>query len=153
MTDVVKDGFSKALQIYRAKVHQWAAPLNEQQFWSKPFHYGNSFGHLVLHLSGNLNYYLGAKLLDTGYVRDRNLEFTDCEPPTKAETLELFDKAVDIALLAVDSQAADQWDTSYQADGMPDGMNRFDAVMQCTAHIFHHVGQMIYLHKQWTQHA
>jgi hypothetical protein len=38
---------------------------------------------------------------------------------------------------------------SYEAAGMPEGMNRFDAVMQCTAHIFHHVGQMIYLHKHW----
>jgi hypothetical protein len=30
---------------------------------------------------------MGTVLLDTGYIRDRNLEFTDSNPPTKAETL------------------------------------------------------------------
>lgn len=151
MTDFVSAGFLKALSNYSAKVHQWAAPLDEQQFWSNPFEYGNSFGHLVLHLTGNLNYYLGSQFLNTGYIRDRNLEFTDANPPTKVRALELFDEAVDIAMRAVNSQTADQWIMSYRATGMPEGMNRFDAVMQCTAHIFHHVGQMIYLQKHWAQ--
>lgn len=151
MTDVVNAGFSKALSNYLAKVHQWAAPLNEHQFWTKPFAHGNSFGHLVLHLTGNLNYYLGSQLLRTGYIRNRELEFTDANPPTKEETLALLDAAVDIAIRAIDSQRADQWAMIYQATGMPDGMNRFDAVMQCTAHVFHHVGQMIYLQKHWAQ--
>lgn len=149
MTDVIKDGFSKALSSYRTKVHQWATPLDDRQFWSNPFEYGNSFGHLVLHLTGNLKYYMGTQLLGTGYVRNRNLEFTESDPPTKAEALKLFDEAVDIAIRAVESQTADQWMMDYQATGMPEGMNRFDAVMQCTAHIFHHVGQMIYLQKHW----
>ena len=153
MTDVLNAGFSKALSSYRAKVHPWAAPLDEHQFWSKPFAHGNSFGHLVLHLTGNLNYYLGSQFLNTGYIRNRELEFTDANPPTKAEALVFFDEAVDIAIRAVVSQTADQWKMSYKATGMPDGMNRFDAVMQCTAHIFHHVGQMIYLQKQWAEQA
>ena len=39
-------------------LHEMAAPLSEEQFWVKPFPFGNSFGHLVLHLTGNLNYYI-----------------------------------------------------------------------------------------------
>ena len=35
--------------------------LSEEQFWRNPFPYGNDIGHLVLHLTGNLNYYIGAK--------------------------------------------------------------------------------------------
>ena len=34
-------------------VRELAAPLSEEQFWSKPFPFGNSFGNLVLHLTGN----------------------------------------------------------------------------------------------------
>ena len=33
-----------------ARVRELAAPLAETQFWTKSFPYGNSFGHLVLHL-------------------------------------------------------------------------------------------------------
>jgi hypothetical protein len=43
------------------RIGELARPLNSQQFWSKPYPYGNSFGHLVLHLTGNLNYYIGAQ--------------------------------------------------------------------------------------------
>jgi len=37
-------------------------PLSNEQFWPKPYPYGNSIGHLVLHLTGNLNYYIGARV-------------------------------------------------------------------------------------------
>ena len=57
-------------------VHELATPLSDEQFWVKPFPFGNSFGHLVLHLTGNLNYYIGAQIAGTGYVRDGPLEFT-----------------------------------------------------------------------------
>jgi hypothetical protein len=64
-----------------ARIRELAAPLTDAQFWTKPFAFGNSFGHLVLHLTGNLNYYIGAQIAQTGYVRDRPREFTDANPP------------------------------------------------------------------------
>ena len=36
-----------------ARVRELAVPLTETQFWQRPFLFGNSFGHLVLHLTGN----------------------------------------------------------------------------------------------------
>jgi hypothetical protein len=74
-------------------VHELAAPLSDEQFWAKPFAFGNSFGHLVLHLTGNLNYYIGAQIAGTGYVRDRPLEFSDAARPSKKEVLKKFDDA------------------------------------------------------------
>ena len=37
-------------------VRELAEPLSDEQFWAKPFAFGNTFGHLMLHLTGNLNY-------------------------------------------------------------------------------------------------
>ena len=68
-----------------SRVRELAAPLTDAQFWRKPFPYGNSFGHLVLHLTGNLNYYIGTQIARTGYVRDRPREFNDPNPPSKEE--------------------------------------------------------------------
>src|SRR5690349_416335 len=73
-------------------IHELAAPLSDEQFWAKPFPFGNSFGHLVLHLTGNLNYYIGAQIAGTGYVRDRPLEFSDTTRLSKTEVLKKFDK-------------------------------------------------------------
>ena len=37
-----------------ARVRELAMSVTDTRFWQKPFPFGNSFGHLVLHLSGNL---------------------------------------------------------------------------------------------------
>ena len=77
-------------EMVREQTHQWVDPLTEEQLWKRPFAHGNSAGHLLLHMTGNLNYYIGARVDDTGYVRDRDREFTEPEPKSKAEVLAAF---------------------------------------------------------------
>jgi len=125
-------------------VRELAAPLSDEQFWTKPFPFGNSFGHLVLHLTGNLNYYIGAQIAATGYVRDRPLEFSDATRPSKAEVLKKFDQAIEIVLGTINSQSAEDWSKGYTAVGA-DAQNRFGMVLSCATHLDHHVGQMMYL--------
>ena len=125
-------------------VHELAAPLSDEQFWTKPFAFGNSFGHLVLHLTGNLNYYIGAQIAGTGYVRDRPLEFSDAARPSKKEVLKKFDDAIAMVLAAISGQSAEDWSKEYTAVGA-DARDRFEMVVQCSTHLHHHVGQMMYL--------
>src|SRR6202142_4798284 len=101
-------------------VRELAAPLSDEQFWSKPFPFGNSFGHLVLHLTGNLNYYIGAQIANTGYVRDRPREFSEAERPSKAEVLKRFDAAVEMVVRTIRAQAESDWDRAYTAKGEED---------------------------------
>jgi len=77
-----------------ARVRGLTDPFTNSQFWRKPFPFGNSFGHLVLYLTGNFNYYIGAQIANTGYVRDRPREFNEPAPPSKEEALKRFDEAV-----------------------------------------------------------
>jgi hypothetical protein len=127
-----------------ARVHELAAPITETQFWSKPFPYGNSFGHLVLHLTGNLNYYIGAQIANTGYVRHRAREFTEPNPPSKDEALKLLDHAVAMVIQTIRRQSSADWSKPYSGVGT-NCSNRLDMVVQCAAHMQHHIGQMIYL--------
>src|ERR1700719_5162444 len=96
-----------------AGVRELAAPLTEKQFWTKPFPYGNSLGHLVLHLTGNLNYYIGAQIANTGYVRDRPHEFSDPNPPSKEEALKLLDHAVAMVIQTIRAQSSADWSKPY----------------------------------------
>jgi DinB superfamily len=125
-------------------VRELAAPLSDEQFWAKPFPFGNSFGHLVLHLTGNLNYYIGAQIAGTGYVRDRPLEFAETSRPSKGEVLKKFDRAIAMVLGAIRSQKAEDWSKEYAAAGA-DAQDRFGMVLQCATHLHHHIGQMMYL--------
>ena len=125
-------------------VHELATPLSDEQFWVKPFPFGNSFGHLVLHLTGNLNYYIGTQIAGTGYVRDRPLEFSDATRPSKAAVLKKFDQAIEVVLGAINSQSTEDWSKEYAAMNT-NARDRFEMVLQCATHLDHHIGQMIYL--------
>jgi len=127
-----------------ARVRELALPLTNARFWQKPFPFGNSFGHLILHLTGNLNYYIGAQIAGTGYVRARPREFNDPNPPSKDEALKRFDAAVDMVVKTICGQSAEDWSAGYCGVGS-DAKNRFEMIMQCAAHMQHHIGQMIYL--------
>ncbi len=126
------------------RIHELAAPLTNAQFWAKPLPFGNSIGHLVLHLTGNLNYYIGAQIANTGYVRERPREFSDPTPPTKEEALKKFDEAIAMGVNTVQAQSPDDWSAEYSGVGV-DARNRLEMVMQCVAHMQHHIGQIIYL--------
>jgi hypothetical protein len=96
LNDTVTSGLADYFEKVCAKLHKWVEPLSEEQFWTNPFPYGNDIGHLVLHLTGNLNYYIGARIVETGYIRNRELEFTETARPGKEQTLRDFDRAIDM---------------------------------------------------------
>ena len=137
-------GFEARYKKLAGRVRDLAGPLSDEQFWTKPFPFGNSFGHLVLHLTGNLNYYIGAQIAQTGYVRDRPREFAETARPPKVETLKKFDDAIGVVLQTIRSQSPEDWSKPYTAMGS-DARDRFDMVLQCATHLDHHIGQMIYL--------
>ncbi len=147
MTDLkqtISSGLTARYKELAGVVHELAAPLRDEQFWTKPFGFGNSFGHFVLHLTGNLNYYIGAQIAGTGYVRDRPLEFADAQRPSKAEVLKKFDQAIEMVLGAINGQSAEDWSKEYAAVGA-DAQDRFGMILSCATHLHHHVGQMMYL--------
>ncbi len=47
----------------------------EEDLWKIQGEVKNSAGNLCLHLVGNLNHFIGAVILETGYIRDREFEF------------------------------------------------------------------------------
>ena len=49
---------------------------DEENLWRTQGSIRNSSGNLVLHIIGGMNYLIGAILAQTGYVRDRDQEFS-----------------------------------------------------------------------------
>ena len=149
LSDLIAAGLGAAYRDYAQRVRALAEPLSEEQFWRKPYPYGNSFGHLTLHLIGNLNYYVGTQIAGTGYVREREREFTESEPPAKAEALQRLDEVTALVVETLKAQSAAEWGQDYQAVGADFARNRFGIFLRCAAHFQHHIGQLIYLAKEW----
>ena len=98
----------------------------------------------MLHLTGNLNYYIGAQIAGTGYVRDRPREFAEATRPSKDEVLKKFEEAVEMVVGTIRSQSAEGWSAAYSAVGA-DAQDRFGIILSCATHLHHHLGQMMYL--------
>jgi uncharacterized damage-inducible protein DinB len=135
----------------RDQVHKWVDPLSTQQIWKRPYPYGNSAGNLLLHLTGNLNYYIGTRVAQTGYVRHRDLEFTDSQNRSKDEVLAAFDRAIDMVVDTIRKQTADDWLKEYSAERELEAKERFSIFLRCAGHAYHHVGQLIYLSRELSQ--
>ena len=147
MTDLkstIDSGLAARYTKLAGVVRELAAPLSEEQFWAKPFPFGNSFGNLVLHLTGNLNYYIGAQIAGTGYVRDRPQEFADATQPSKEDVMNKFDDTVEMVVRTIRNQSAEDWSKEYMAVGV-DARDRFEVSLLCATHLHHHIGQMMYL--------
>ena len=147
LANTVITELSGHLEEVAKKLHQWVDPLSDEQFWRNPYAYGNSVGHLVLHLTGNLSYYIGAQIAGSGYVRNRDREFTETSRPAKEDVLRAFDRAMQTVVETIRKQSESDWSAPYSGERSKQ-KNRFAIMLNCAAHADHHVGQIIYLSKE-----
>lgn len=148
LAETIAEDLAAYYEMVRERLHQWAGPLTDDQLWRKPYPYGNSVGHLILHLTGNLNYYIGARVGETGYVRDRDREFTEPKPVSKEEVFAAFDRAIAMVVQTIRKQQPEDWLKEYSAEREPEAKERFSIFLRSAGHAYHHVGQIIYLAKE-----
>jgi uncharacterized damage-inducible protein DinB len=151
LSNTIGAGLAAYYESTAAALHKWVDPLSQEQFWRNPFKYGNSAGHLVLHVTGNLKYYIGTEIAGTGYVRHREREFTEAEKLPKEHVLQEFDQTMAMVATTARKQSAEDWQRAYKAMGEEDAGNRFNTFLRCAAHAYHHVGQIIYLCRELAQ--
>jgi len=116
--------------------------LSDVEVWAKPLEPGNSVGHLVLHLTGNLNHFVGAQLGKTGYVRDREREFTEANPPTRQMLQTNLDAAVATFRSVVEKLSAEQLQAPHPEAKFG---SVFKTLVHLVAHFALHRGQMSYI--------
>ena len=122
---------------------------DEASVWATLPGVTNSIGTLTLHICGNLQYYVGAVLGGTGYVRDRTREFTARDIP-RAE----LQREIEFAIAAVESALPRLTDADIAAP-YPDVLGEIRPVtglflMHLTAHLSFHFGQAGYLRRALT---
>ena len=142
LTPLVRTALIEELEQLRDAVRELVEPLSEGALWNKPVQPGNSIGHLILHLTGNLNHFVGAQLGGTGYVRDREREFTEERPPAKAVLLTNLDAAVATFRRVVGGLSAEQLAAAHPHTAFGSVIK---ALVHLVAHFALHRGQMSYL--------
>ncbi len=140
--ETVRSSLIAELEELRDEVRKIADGMSDSQLWKRPLEPSNSVGHLVLHLTGNLNHFVGAQLGNTGYVREREREFTDTNPPPRAQVFERFNDAVATFRRVVGGLSEEQLTAPHPHAQF--GIV-YKALLHLLAHFAMHRGQMSYI--------
>src|SRR3954452_7446448 len=143
LTATVGEEFAHYFEHMAARVEKAVRAVPKDKLYVKPFAFGNSIGHLVLHLTGNLNHYIGALIAGTGYVREREKEFIDPNHPTVDELLARFHEAV--ALVVRTLHELDDEGFAVPVEHQVPIKSRLGLFLVCASHMNNHIGQMTYL--------
>lgn len=149
MTDCLRAVFLRDLKSLADSVEAYG---DDHAMWSQPCSISNSGGNLALHLAGNIQHFIGAKLGKSGYVRDRNREFTTCSL-SRGEIL----KEVQAARECVDKTLENVTDEDL---GKPfpigiDGVHveTGDFLLHLSSHLAYHLGQLDYHRRGFAEEA
>jgi uncharacterized damage-inducible protein DinB len=144
LTEAVRSALIAELQELRGDIRQTADALSDAQLWKRPLSESNSVGHLILHLTGNLNHFVGAQLGKTGYVRDREREFTETAVPPRATVLKGLDDAVATFDRVVSGLTEEQLTAPHPHERFG---NVIKTLIHLVAHFALHRGQISYIRR------
>lgn len=131
------------LRELRALDREIAAYPDDESLWQTPAGISNSAGTLVLHLAGNLRHFIGATLGESGYVRNREAEFS-----TKGLSREELRAQVKTTItdleLALDRITAVQLEAPYPLLIQDRRVRTADWLVHLSVHLGYHLGQIDY---------
>lgn len=139
-THDVAEILERYLRTLRSEIESYA---DEQALWRLAPGISNSAGTLALHLLGNLQHYVGAVLGNTGYLRDRDAEFSRRNVP-REEILTEIDRTAEVIRQVVPSLTAESLASDYPVEVAGRRMTTGYHLIHLTAHFAYHLGQINY---------
>jgi hypothetical protein len=116
---------------------------DEKSIWAVRPGLPNAGGTLALHLAGNLQHYFGALLGKTGYVRQRDLEFSRRDVPRKEllAGLDAAKLAIDAGMKAVTTERLSE---TYPEQLGGHTLTIGEVIFDMESHLAFHLGQLDY---------
>ncbi|OKS88553.1 DinB family protein [Mucilaginibacter polytrichastri] len=116
---------------------------NEENLWHTEGDIANAAGNLCLHLVGNLNTYIGNVLGNTGYVRNRPLEFSSRNIP-RADLLKSIDETIEMIATTLDQLSDEILSNEYPQIVMEQTVTTGYFLTHLSSHLMYHLGQINY---------
>jgi uncharacterized damage-inducible protein DinB len=115
----------------------------EQKMWITAQQIANSAGNLCLHLVGNLNGFIGSVVGGTGYIRERDREFSEKNVPRETLLRLVADTAtmVDTVLSNVDDSILE---AEYPVQVWAEKETYGYFLIHLAGHLNYHLGQVNY---------
>lgn len=140
MNDILAAFWERDLRILVDEINQFKS---EENLWKIHGTIKNSAGNLALHITGGSSFLIGTVLANTGYVRNRDLEFSRKGVPRKdlVAGLEAIIPMIKQTVLAVDLDA--EYPRIFDDKKVTNGY----LLVRLLAHLSYHTGQVNYLRR------
>src|SRR5688572_16507275 len=116
---------------------------DEANIWRVDKNIINPAGNLCLHLVGNLNTYFGAVLANTGYIRNRDLEFSQ-KDVSRAELIRKTEDAIQVVDKALSNMTDDDLKKDYPLPYNDETVTTEYFLIHLSIHLGYHLGQVNY---------
>lgn len=140
ITESLRSLYNRDLNKLKTEIEAYQ---NEENLWKIDKNIANSAGNLVLHLVGNLNHFIGTHLGNTGYVRQRDLEFSLKDVP-RAELIEKIEATITMIESTLSKLSEEDLKKEYPLVVFESKMTTDYFLIHLVAHLDYHLGQINY---------
>ena len=117
--------------------------VSEEELWTVRNEINNSAGNLCLHLIGNLNYFVGTTLGETGYDRDRDSEFT-AKKVSRLDLINGIEKTIDVVKNTLNRLPDENFDINFPVEKHGETVKTDFMLLHLLTHFSYHLGQINY---------
>jgi hypothetical protein len=140
LIDTLKILFNRDLKRLISEIEQYNT---EADIWKIEGQINNSAGNLCLHLTGNLNTYIGRELGKTGYVRNREQEFSLKDVP-REELIKNVENTIEMINQAFDKLDESILETEFPIVVFEHKTSTEYFLVHLATHLAYHLGQVNY---------
>lgn len=116
---------------------------DEKKMWLIGNQISNSGGNLCLHLIGNLNHFIGATLGNSGYIRQRDLEFSSKNVPRET-LIEKIDVTIQVIVPVLNQLTQEQLEADFPLEKHGQIVTTEYMLLHLLTHLSYHLGQINY---------
>lgn len=140
ITEVLATIFKRELLKLKTEIESYK---QESNLWKIEKNIANSGGNLCLHLIGNLNTYIGATLGQTGYVRNRDAEFS-LKNISRQDLIQKIEETIQMIDQVLPRLTLAQLEQEYPIIVLKESTSTEFFLVHLATHLTYHLGQINY---------
>ncbi|WP_298894937.1 DinB family protein [uncultured Psychroserpens sp.] len=140
LTDTLIKLYTRDLEALKKEVNAYT---DESKLWLVTKDISNSAGNLCLHIVGNLNHFIGETIGDSGYVRQRDLEFSLKDVP-REDLIKQVDDTIVVVSRVLKDLTENDLQKEYKRRVFEDTMTTEYFLVHLVMHLSYHLGQINY---------
>ncbi len=140
MKEILLELFQRDLEKLKTEITSYK---DENKMWEVSGEIKNSAGNLCLHICGNLQHFVGAVLGNSGFIRQRDLEFSKKNVPVEKMVKEI-DKTLQVVKQTLSELKEEKLDETFPINVFGYEMTTGFFLTHLTTHLSYHLGQINY---------